>query len=230
MIRRVAQTSQQGFTLIEVLLVMAIFAIIGIAGFQVVDTMVDTEQHSGERQRELERLQYAMLIMERDFRYLVARPVRGEQGTDSGQYIMSDPNVSDSEADTIGFVRTGYPNPSDMLPRSTLQPVLYRVFEQQLQRLSHPYVDQVGVDPDIEILLENVEDFQIRYIANRISEDDLQSDDNRVGEWNRSGQLPLAIEVIVSTESFGDIRRLFDVNDAQVTAPSVQSEQGDSDD
>jgi len=203
----------RGFTLVEVMVVMVIFSMIGLASYQIVDTMINTETHSGERQKKIERLQYAMLIMERDIRQIVARPIRGdEQGANTQRYLMTDPNVSDSDADTLGFVRTGWPNPGDMLPRSALQPVVYRLQERQLQRISYPYVDQVGADPDVEVLLENVEDLEFGFIANRTN-----SAPNWQPTWERDNWLPIAIQVLITTDDFGTIERVFAINGGPVT-------------
>ena len=54
---------QSGFTLVEVLVTMAIFAVIGIASYQVLSQMVSTEQQSSERRESLEQLQFSQLLM-----------------------------------------------------------------------------------------------------------------------------------------------------------------------
>lgn len=212
---------QQGFTLVEVLVVVVIFAVIGMASFQVVDGMVNAESQSSEHQSELEQLQYAMLIMERDIRQMVARPVRGEQGADHHQYLTTDANLTNSDSDTLGFVRTGWPNPGDMFPRSALQPVVYRHTENYLQRLSYPYVDQVTDEPQVQNLLSGISNLSFRFVANRTNDDP-----NWQEEWERSGWLPRAVEVVITTETYGEIRRVFAVNGGQFSNPQADAQQG----
>ncbi|SMQ61616.1 type II secretion system protein J [Pseudidiomarina planktonica] len=211
---------QSGFTLVEVLVVMMIFAVIGMASYQVVDGMINTEQQSSARQSELEKLQYAMLIMERDIRQIVARPVRGAQGDDANMYLTTDRDLTNSDSGTLGFVRTGWQNPGDMFPRSALQPVVYRIYDDQLQRISYPYVDQVGADPNIQVVMQGVPELRFRFIA-----DTTNTAPNWQDEWNRSGWLPLAIEMTMQTEDFGEIRRVFELNGGQFIEQDQQAEQ-----
>lgn len=209
-----------GFTLVEVLVVMMIFAVIGMASYQVVDGMINTEQQSSARQSELEKLQYAMLIMERDIRQIVARPVRGAQGDDANMYLTTDNNLTNSDSGTLGFVRTGWQNPGDMFPRSALQPVVYRIYDDQLQRISYPYVDQVGADPNIQVVMQGVPELRFRFIANNTN-----VAPNWQEEWTRSGWLPLAIEMTLQTEKFGEVRRVFELNGGQFTQEQQQPQQ-----
>jgi len=214
---------QQGFTLVEVLVVVVIFAVIGMASFQVVDGMVNAEEQSSHHQSELEQLQYAMLIMERDIRQMVARPVRGEQGSDVHQYLTTDANLTNSDSDTLGFVRTGWPNPADMFPRSALQPVVYRHVDEQLQRLSYPYVDQVTDEPQVQNLLSGITDVQFRFVGNRTNDEP-----NWQQEWERSGWLPRAVELTLMTKTYGEIRRVFAVNGGQFSQPEADNQQNGS--
>lgn len=212
----------RGFTLVEMLVVMVIFAVIGLASFQVVDAMIRSDEQGGARQDELQELQYAMLVMERDIRQIVARPVRGDQGTDVNMYLTTDRELTNSDSDTLGFVRTGWMNPGDLFPRSALQPVVYRIYEEQLQRLSYPYVDQVSDDPRIEVLLNDIEEIDFRFIANRTN-----STINWQDEWQQSGRLPRAIEVTMQTEKFGEIRRVLELNGGNFLQQQEQGQGGE---
>ncbi|WP_287816657.1 prepilin-type N-terminal cleavage/methylation domain-containing protein, partial [Idiomarina sp.] len=64
----VANSANRGFTLVEVLVTMVIFAIIGIASFQVLNQMVSTEEQSQKQRDQLERLQFSQLLMQQDIR------------------------------------------------------------------------------------------------------------------------------------------------------------------
>ncbi|HAS13919.1 MAG TPA: type II secretion system protein GspJ, partial [Idiomarina abyssalis] len=72
----VANSANRGFTLVEVLVTMVIFAIIGIASFQVLNQMVSTEEQSQKQRDQLERLQFSQLLMQQDIRQMVAKPTR----------------------------------------------------------------------------------------------------------------------------------------------------------
>lgn len=201
---------QSGFTLVEVLVTMAIFAVIGIASYQVLSQMVSTEQQSSERREALEQLQFSQLLMQQDIRQIVAKPTRPNDTEVTHQYLSNDVGYFDSERGVLAFVRSGFDNPGDVLPRAELQPVIYRVMNGQLQRVSYSFVNDRSNEPTIQTLLDGVTDLSFRFYR-----DAGQSDGNRGldqgwnAEWRTEGDLPKAIEVTLQTEKYGEIKRVF---------------------
>lgn len=193
-----------GFTLIEILVAMAIFSLIGLASTALLTNVVDDDKASSQRFAELEQLQRAMLTIERDLLQAVPRAVRinGEVN----QIVMrGGEDELGGLADSIGFVHGGWHNPQLMLPRSTLQLVGYRLEETKLLRLYGNYLDNVnGYEPKSKVLLEGVSDFQVEFL--------ISSSDNDEEEWQESylgTALPRAVAVTVSSDVFGKIRRVF---------------------
>ncbi len=138
---------QRGFTLIEILIAMAIFTLIGLASTGLLTTVIDSNDISEERFAKLQLLQRAMITIERDLQQAVPRAsrVNGEKQ----DVVMAGGETDDSDDDGIGFVRGGWHNPQLMLPRSTLQFVAYRLQENKLERLYSNYVDNViGYEPE----------------------------------------------------------------------------------
>ena len=195
----------RGFTLIEILVAMAIFTIIGLASTGVLTSVINSDQLSTERFGKLEELQRAMLTIERDILQIVPRALR-VNGEPIGLVISGGEDVLDSDADGLGFVRAGWHNPQMLLPRSTLQAIGYRIQEEQLQRLYGNYVDNViGYEPKIKILLSDIEDFRVSFLT---ESEQLEEPE----EWQEiySGEtLPLAISVTIVSKTFGEIRREF---------------------
>jgi general secretion pathway protein J len=204
--RPVFSQPQRGFTLLEILIAMAIFTLIGLASTSVLTRVIDSDELSTQRFEKLEVLQRAMLTLERDILQAVPRPVR-INGESTSMVISGGEDVLGSEADGIALVRGGWHNPQFMLPRSTLQAVGYRLQEGQLQRLYGNYLDNViGFEPKIKVLLEEVEDFQIEFLTQSLS----NTDDDSAWEEDYSGNvLPVAVTVTITTKTFGDIRREF---------------------
>lgn len=196
---------QRGFTLLEILIAMAIFAIIGVASAALMSRMMDSNELSDERFAQLEKLQRAMLIIERDILQAVARPARIEG--ELNEVVMTGGIADDSDADGIAFVRTGWHNPQLMLPRSNMQLVAYRLQEERLERLYGNYVDNViGYEPKTRVLLEEVEDFQVEFFVKA------QGAPERDGDWSESYRgtvLPRAVALTITTRSHGAIRREF---------------------
>ena len=67
---------QRGFTLIEILIAMAIFTLIGLASTGLLTTVIDSNDISEERFAKLQLLQRAMITIERDLQQAVPRAVR----------------------------------------------------------------------------------------------------------------------------------------------------------
>ena len=202
---RSVKNDHQGFTLIEIMVAMAIFAIIGIASTGVLNSVINSDQLSSERFEKLEELQRAMLTIERDILQIVPRALR-VNGEPIEFVLSGGEDVLSSDADGLGFVRVGWHNPQMLLPRSTLQAIGYRIQEQQLQRLYGNYVDNViGYEPKVKVLLSDIEDFRVSFL---IKAEQLEEPD----EWQESyssATLPLAVSITLVSKTFGEIRREF---------------------
>lgn len=200
-----------GFTLLEILVAIAIFAIIGVASSALLTSVIDRNELSDARFNQLEKLQRAMIVIERDLHQAIKRPIRVDG--ELNKNVMVGGVASGSDADGIGFVRSGWHNPQFMLPRSNMQYVAYRLQDNQLQRVYGNHVDNViGFEPKVRVLLEQVDDFQVEFFVKSEGAPDDQRD------WNESYQgtvLPRAVAVIITTESFGEIRREFMISGGQ---------------
>lgn len=195
----------KGFTLLEIMIAMAIFTLIGLASTAILTEMIDSNEISERRFERLQELQRAMLIIERDILQAAPRAIRIEGQTNSN-VMQADKDLFDSEADGIGFVRAGWQNPQLMLHRSTLQGVAYRLSEQRLERLYRNYVDNVvGSEPKVRVLLTDIEDFRIEFLV----APDEDPDEEDSWEENFVGSvLPVAIRIKIQSNEFGNIERL----------------------
>ncbi|WP_375276502.1 type II secretion system minor pseudopilin GspJ [Alteromonas australica] len=198
---------QKGFTLLEILIAMAIFTLIGLASTGLLTTVIDSNDLSSERFQKLQQLQRAMVILERDIQQAVPRAARieGEQQN----VVMAGGESDMGDGDTLGFVRNGWHNPQYMLPRSTLQSVVYRLQDGKLERLYSNYVDNViGHEPKIRVLLDNIERFDVEFLSNQENADDSDSESG----WSKSYKgsvLPKAVAIEFDSKDFGTIRREF---------------------
>ncbi|MEO9944797.1 type II secretion system minor pseudopilin GspJ [Paraglaciecola sp.] len=195
----------RGFTLLEILVAIAIFALIGVASTGVLNSVIESDQLSEERFAKLEELQRAMLTIERDIMQMTNRSVR-INGEASSVVVSGGEDVMSSDAGGLAFVRAGWHNPQMLLPRSTLQSVGYRLQEKELQRVYGNYVDNViGYEPKVRVLLSDIEDFQVSFLTDETKLEDAE-------DWEEiysSEVLPLAISVTISSKTFGEIRREF---------------------
>lgn len=192
-----------GFTLVEVLVTMVILALLGLGAANVVQTMTTSKEQSEQSITRLTQLQYFMLMLEQDFRSMVARP------NATGQFLYYNRGQ-------LAFVRSGWFNPAGMLPRSTLQPVSYTVRESQLVREYFPYVDvSPGEDPVQQIVLDGVTDLQARFYYRPTPSGQATTNTSVAAKgswstnWDRPEELPQAVEITLTTERWGELRRVF---------------------
>ncbi|MDT0583651.1 MULTISPECIES: type II secretion system minor pseudopilin GspJ [Alteromonadaceae] len=199
------RSTQSGFTLLEVLIAMAIFALIAFGATQILTNVTDADEASEERFQSLQDLQRAMLVIERDFLQMVPRKTRVE-GEVTDTLIFAEEFLFDSDSGAIGFVRAGWHNPQLVLPRSTMQSVAYRVSEERLERLYSTYVDNsIGFEPKVRVLLEGVEKIEFEF---------LEKFDTKEFTWEEAEsvqELPIAVAVIITSKLYGEIRREFKV-------------------
>lgn len=201
------QTSHQksaGFTLLEVIIAIAIFSFLALGANALLVTVIDSNDISSERALELENLQRAMIVMERDFLQMQNRIPR-TQGIQNQLVITGGEFDFESDAYGVGFVRGGWQNPQLRLKRSHLQNVAYRLQEGRLERLHTNYVDAViGTEPKVRVLLQGISDFKVE-VLKQVS---------REFKWSESiedTELPAAIAITIKTDTYGEIRRVFKV-------------------
>ncbi|SET39862.1 type II secretion system minor pseudopilin GspJ [Thalassotalea agarivorans] len=189
----------KGFTILELIIAVAIFTLIGFAGNSMFIAVSKTNETAELRTKRLDEVQRAFMIIERDFIQIALRKIRptGEESLDG--FIHTDDNVFDSASTAIAFVRHGWNNPGYLIPRSDLQTVSYRLEEDVLQRLHTNFVDpSLGETPKIRNLLTGVESLEFEFFVKDKWQDELEQ-----------GTLPKAIAITVTTEDFGEIRRQF---------------------
>ena len=106
-----------GFTLLELLIAIAIFALLALATYRMFDSVMQTDQATRVQEQRMRELVRAMGALERDLTQAVERPVRDELGDNRGAFL------SEGENDQIvEFTRGGWRNPLGQA-RSRLQRV-----------------------------------------------------------------------------------------------------------
>lgn len=190
---------QAGFTLLELLIALTIFALISVMSYTGLNSVMAQRAQTSERADQLKRVQVAFNLIERDLAQLVDRSVRNEYG-DAADALLSGGAVG---VDGVEFTRLGYANPA-ALPRSDIQRVRYLLEDGELTRETWWVLDRApDSEPVRHKVLDHVRDFKLRFLDQR----------NEWREtWPPSGAgvvgppgLPRAVEVGVDVEPFGKL-------------------------
>ena len=114
---------RKGFTLIEVLVAIAIFATLSVSAYQVLNQVQRSNQLSIEHTNRLKAIQRAMVIIDNDFRQIALRQFRTNGQEPSPQLLVFQEGLLDSESKGVLFARLGWQNPQQMFPRGEVSKV-----------------------------------------------------------------------------------------------------------
>lgn len=183
-----------GYTLIEVLVAVVVFAILAASAYVALDALSRAAVRHGERSQAFAALQLAVVRLDQDLRQLVSRSVAGPDGRPEAALL--------GQADWLTATRAGWGNPGE-LKRSSLQRFGWRLEGQNLVRIHWPATDRTEATPMFsEVVLNEVEGLE--FLFHDWSR-------QRVERWplnDELARLPRAVEVRLTTRRFGTVRRL----------------------
>jgi general secretion pathway protein J len=192
--------TQRGFTLLELLISLAIFALISAITFTGLQSSLESRERTEAQGNRLVAVQKAFNFMRQDFEQAVPRSVRDQLGD-------RDPkNAFQQVLDGIVFTRGGRDNPLG-LRRSNLERLGYGIEEGKLVRKRWQALDQPP-EPAVDAvpLLDEVKALTFRFLG---------PDKQWVDQWppvnttNPDPELPHAVEVTLELTDIGTINRMF---------------------
>ncbi|HEY9201512.1 MAG TPA: type II secretion system minor pseudopilin GspJ [Gammaproteobacteria bacterium] len=197
-------TASRGFTLIEVVIAMAIFAILSALAYSGLQSVIDSKSHTEAGLERLQAVQMSMLTLSNDLQQIAPRAAQDALGgnlhklsTQSSEYLVE-------------FTRSGWRNPAES-PRSSLQRVAYKLDEDRLIRIYWSHVDRADEERRVErVLIDNIESLQLRFL-NEQQEWTEDWPEAAVLTSSNESPVPLAIEATLDTHDWGEITRLLRV-------------------
>lgn len=202
----------RGVTLLELLVALAVFTVIGVAAYTALFAVLDAREVTERQSQRLAAVQYTIGRLADDLRQTVGRGIQASQPA-ARQPVTTEPRIPGALAVTRG----GLPNPAG-LQRSTLARVVWRLRDDRLLRIVREHLGgRLAGKPTIRLMLDQVERFELRFL-----------DAN--GEWRdrwpplnetaAAADLPRAIEVTLELADWGTLTRLFALSrpDAHATS------------
>ncbi|MDQ3139278.1 MAG: type II secretion system minor pseudopilin GspJ [Pseudomonadota bacterium] len=179
-LNRPTAAGEAGFTLVEMLVAMTIFAILAAVGVSILRISVDTQAAVDRRLTEIGELGRLQASLAMDLGQAVDRRTRDGQA--SRPAFVGEPG-------RIAFVRSGWTNLDDE-PRSTLQRVEWRIADGGLARIGHRRIDGGGESGGVPAVFarEAAASFRFREANGNWSTTYLSTEER---------PLPAAVEVVV---------------------------------
>jgi len=196
----------RGFTLLEMIVAIGIFAVIATISFASLNRFLDDQARLESRMDEIKKLQLAFTIVEQDMQYLAQRPVRDGFGDAEPAFIMSSPQSLPDEL--VRF--TTYQRNSAVPGVSRLMRAAYRFEDDQLYRVNWQVLDRDQDSVEVKrILLSGLRDASLSLLVTSDNETQSKS------EWTDPEQLPDGVELRLVMDDGREYRRVFEVKHAQ---------------
>jgi general secretion pathway protein J len=197
---------QSGFTLIEVLVAMAIFGVLSTLAYMTLGQTLSNSDMLTERMDRLQSIQRTMSYLSTELLQAAPRAIRGELG-ESQPALISDFGAEFA----LQLTHNGWPN-SAGVPRSTQQRSAYRIEDDELVRYHWNVLDRTVNDiPVATVLLDNIESLTFRF---------LQQNGEWVEQWPPTGSqsstatnlLPRAVTIVLVLPDEGELTRVVEVS------------------
>jgi general secretion pathway protein J len=187
---------QSGVTLLELLIVIAVFSIMSAAAYSGLQSSLKAEENFSAAMKDLEAVQMSLTLFQRDIMQLSPRAIRDAFGDDEAAIVLFNGRE-------LFFTRGG--NFSSLkLDQTELTRVAYSLQGEQLIRSHWRRLDSTQGDQPLRAsLLSKVTNLQIRVL-----------DQNNVWhlDWPLSENAKIrALEITLELEGWGEIRRLLSV-------------------
>jgi general secretion pathway protein J len=199
--------ASRGFTLIEMLVAVAILAIIGVIAFVGLNGVIERQRLARESTERWQDIQFAMRLVVQDLAQLHPRATREELGESYQPSMLADPSAQFA----LEFSRGGWANPAG-LPRGTVLRVAYDWEDDKLVRWHWAVMDRTLSTPPVRTeILDRVTNVEVRFL-------------DTAGEWHlewppvdRRGpqsliSRPRAVEFAIELEDFGRVYRLVETS------------------
>ncbi len=192
---------QHGFTLIEILVALFVFALVALISGQLLSRTLSAQSQLQDRGERLALVHRAMQIVQRDLLQLTNRPIRNSDDFEQlGSLLIN----------TDGFLemtRMGWRNPLRHR-RSEMQRVSYRLEDEKLIRGYWHTLDRgYDAEPAFQTMLEEVKRVEF-YVL------DTQGEEHKFWPLPRQNEKaldPVAIILRIEIAPFGVVERIWQV-------------------
>lgn len=202
---QVKKQNQAGFTLIEMTVAVAIFAIVSGAGYAALEQALAVQARLNDQRDYWRQLEFAMAVMQRDFASAIDRPPRAVDSRPEYAFQGDATGASRSFNEVLAFTKETRSGGWDKAPRPATR-VSYHLKDGVLSRREWSRVDQPARTDATEQAILQATNARFRYLA-------------RGGRWHHrwpvdggAMAMPLAVEVTFWEAGRGPFKRVLPVS------------------
>lgn len=201
-IMQTAASARPGFTLVEALVALTLFALIAAAGTAVLSMSIDNRFSIREASDRTAALQRTRSLLKADLGQATSRRTRDRNGEPRALALIG---ATEPGEPVLTVTRAGWSNP-DGVDRSSLQRVEYRLVEGRLERRVSPFLDGSPPGPP-QYLLSGVTDLTVSFL--------FDGQETPVPIPGSAGEPPDAMRLTLTLDGYGRMTQLFLIGSGQ---------------
>lgn len=196
----------QGFTLIEILIALTVFAILATITSSTLYYAFTARTRVNEQADRLNTLQLAVSIIQQDISQIIERPIRGNEMRLFPAFV--------GQPQYLEFTRDGVINPGSIEKRSNLKRIALVCQDNKLLRRTWASLDPLdrNIDEDRE-LINNLSGCNFNYL-NQNLQVLTEWHEQAVSQNQRQEPLPKAIQLNLKLNDWGKFNLLFIIPEA----------------
>ena len=206
---------EAGFTLVEVMAAVMVFALISAISVGLLTTALRSKETSEAVMADLAAVQRIQALLSEDIGQMVMRPVRDEDGLTDPRVFALDVQGADplnparegEPREILVLTRSGWANPGGLQPRSGLQRVAWIYDGDHLWRETSLYPDLAqGAAPVRQMIAEGISDLQIEAMMTGVWTGVVELRPGRNGE--AAAQAPRAVRLSYVQSTLGEMEHV----------------------
>jgi general secretion pathway protein J len=200
-----------GFTLIEILVAITIFAIMSAFAYRALTSVLEARKQLEVEQHKWRDVVLMFARMEQDFSSALKRPIRDTGGNTAPAFDGKPDPVGETDGQVV-FTRMGYAGQRGAL--AAPQRMGYRFRDNKLEQLTWQVLDQAPrTVPLVGTLIENASEVKFQFLENTQAPTNVNA--KWLPRWPQPGtppkdaDLPAAVEVSLTLMSGENLKRIF---------------------
>lgn len=202
--------AEAGFSLIEILVATAVFAVVGVISVTLLSTTITAQDVNDQALARINALDRARILLREDIGQAVQRASRAQDGTTRPALFAGDVNglddrfAEDGDDIILSMTRRGRSNPGLIRARSSLVHVQYILRDDQLIRRVSDHPDASPLTRWAEqVVIDGADDLEMGFLVGANWQSRLAT---RPGQEGAS--LPRAVRLRLNSQQWGDLEFL----------------------